>query len=55
MPVKYTFIKTYHRKEFAQARKKKLEKAGYRVRVLVEVLRNGSKQYVIYRSRVKVK
>ena len=55
MPVKYVFVKIYRRKEFAHNRKKKLEKAGYRVRVLVEVLRNGSKQYVIYRSRVKVK
>lgn len=55
MPAKYTFVKTYHRKAFAQARRKKLEKAGYKVRVLVEELWSGAHQYVVYRSRVKVK
>lgn len=53
MPIKYTFVKTYHRKAFAQARRKKLEKAGYRVRMLVERLRSGKLQYVVYRSRTK--
>jgi len=53
MPVKYVFVKTYHRKAFAQARRKKLEKAGYRVRVLDEELRSGKHQFVVYRSRVK--
>ena len=51
MPVKYKFVKIYHRKDQAQARKKKLEKAGYKVRLLVEELRNGSFQYVIYKNR----
>jgi len=54
MPIKYTFVKVYRRKDLAEKRKKKLEKAGYVVRVLVEELRNGSHQYVIYRSRTKV-
>ena len=53
MPIKYVFVKTYHRKAFAQARRKKLEKAGYRVRVLDEELRSGKHQYVVYRSRAK--
>jgi len=55
MPVKYTFVKAYHHKEYALARKKKLEKAGFKVRILDEELRSGKHQYVVYRSRGKVK
>jgi len=53
MPVKYLFVKTYHGKEYALARRKKLEKAGFKVRILDEELRSGKHQYVVYRSRAK--
>jgi len=55
MAVKYTFVKSYHHKEYALARKKKkkLEKAGFKVRILDEELRSGKHQYVVYRSRTK--
>ena len=53
MLVKYVFVKTYHHKEYALARRKKLEKVGFKVRILDEELLSGKHQYVVYRSRTK--
>jgi len=53
MPVKYTLARIFRRKSFAEAYKKKLERQGYKARLLDEKLRDGSHQYVVYRSRTK--